>query len=45
MYFVARRPAPEEMLTIDPPPASVIGPTTLRIPRNTPSWLTAMTRS
>ena len=45
MRFVARRPAPEEMLTIEPPPPSVIGAITARIPRKTPVWLTATTRS
>ena len=45
MYFVARSPAPEEMLTIEPPPRSVIGATAARMPRNTPVWLTAITWS
>ena len=45
MYFVARSPAPDEMLTIEPPPPAVIGAITDRIPRKTPVWLTATTRS
>ena len=35
----------EEMLMIEPPPASVMAGITAWRPRNTPSWLTRMTCS
>ena len=33
----------DEMLTIDPPPARVIGSIADRMPRKVPTWLTMMT--
>ena len=41
--FFEPMPSIDEMLTIEPPPASVIGPIADRIPRNVPTWFTLMT--
>ena len=43
-YGVPMRPATEETLMIEPPPRAAIAGATVRMPRNTPTWLTSCTR-